>query len=224
MARRSNAPDYESLDDTRPILWLLNLFEKPRALIRRLYAWVISWSEKKQAERALAGLSFAESSFFPIPPDPLLIAMVTARPHKWVRLATIATAASIVGGIFGYFIGAALQETVGRWIIDTYGLQEQFLRVGELYNEYTVLAVVIAGFTPIPYKLFSITAGVFAVNLPLFVLASLIGRSGRFFLVGFLMHQFGKRYKDTIERYIDTLGFLFIILVVLGVMAVKYML
>ncbi|PID32434.1 cytochrome B [Candidatus Saccharibacteria bacterium] len=193
-------------------------------MIRRLYAWVISWSEKKQAERALAGLSFAESSFFPIPPDPLLIAMVTARPHKWVRLATIATAASIVGGIFGYFIGAALQETVGRWIIDTYGLQEQFLRVGELYNEYTVLAVVIAGFTPIPYKLFSITAGVFAVNLPLFVLASLIGRSGRFFLVGFLMHQFGKRYKDTIERYIDTLGFLFIILVVLGVMAVKYML
>ncbi|PID30494.1 cytochrome B [Candidatus Saccharibacteria bacterium] len=224
MPKSSNAPDYDQLDDTRPLLWFLNLFQKPRSAIRRLYNWVIGWSEKKQAEQALAGLSFAESSFFPIPPDPLLIAMVTARPHKWRRLAFIATTASVIGGMFGYFIGTALQETVGNWLINVYHLQEQFLRVGELYDKYTVLAVIVAGFTPIPYKLFSIAAGVFAVNLPLFAAASFVGRGGRFFLVGFLMHHFGKRYKDKIEKYIDTLGVLFILLLVLGIVAVKYVL
>lgn len=201
---------------------MVSLVGGARQHIRNLYGWVIGWAEKKQAEKALAGLSFAESSFFPIPPDPLLIAMVTARPHKWVRLASICTLASVAGGLLGYAIGAGLYETLGKWLIDAYSLSAEFTRVGELYNQYTILAVIIAGFTPIPYKLFSISAGVFSVSLPLFALASAVGRGGRFFLVAFLMHHLGRRYKDKIEKYIDILGIAFIVLVVLGVLALKY--
>lgn len=222
--KKPAAPDYDSFDDTKPTFWLIGLLDRPRNWMRQLYAWVVGWAEKKSAERALAGLSFAESSFFPIPPDPLLIALVTAKPKKWLRLATITTAASVVGGAFGYLIGAALQETIGKLIIDAYGLQSEFVRVGELYDAYTVLVVIIAGFTPIPYKLFSITAGVFAVNFPLFVVASIIGRGGRFFLVAFLMHVFGQRYGDKIEKYIDILGFAFIALLIGGLVVVKFLL
>ena len=202
---------------------LANLWQKPRQFMQKTYAWVISWSEKPQAEKALAALSAAESSFFPVPPDPLLIAMVTARPHKWRRLAVICTLASVVGGIVGYLIGAVLYETLGKWLVETYHLQDEFVRVGALYADYTVLAVIIAGFTPIPYKLFSISAGVFSVSLPLFVFASFIGRGGRFFLVAYLMHHLGKRYKDKIEKYIDILGFAFIALIIAGVVALKYL-
>lgn len=221
--KKATGPDYDKFESTKPAFKLIDILDGPRNIMRRMYNWVISWAEKPSAEKALGGLSFAESSFFPIPPDPLLIAMVTARPHKWVRLALITTISSVIGGIFGYIIGAGLHETVGKWIVETYHLQQEFTQVGQWYDEYTVLAVIIAGFTPIPYKLFSIAAGVFAVNLPLFILASIIGRGGRFVLVAFLMHHFGKRYKDTIAKYIDILGFAFIILLVLGVVAVKYL-
>lgn len=221
--KKPSAPEYEAFEETKPGFKLINVLDGPRNTMRRMYAWVIGWAEKKSAEKALASLAFAESSFFPIPPDPLLIAMVTARPHKWVRIALITTASSVVGGAFGYLIGAFLQDTIGRWLIEAYHLQAEFTQVGAWYDEYTVLAVVVAGFTPIPYKLFSIAAGVFAVNLPLFLVASFIGRGGRFFLVALLMHHFGKRYKDKVEKYIDILGFAFIALVILGVVAVKYL-
>lgn len=223
MSKKNNAPKYDEFEATKPGFKLINLLDGPRNIMRKMYTWVVGWAEKPSAEKALGGLSFAESSFFPIPPDPLLIAMVVARPKKWLRLALITTGASVVGGVFGYIIGSGLQETVGKLIIDTYHLQSEFARVGDLYAEYTVLAVVVAGFTPIPYKLFSIAAGVFAVNLPLFVAASFVGRGGRFFLVAFLMHYFGERYKDTIEKYIDVLGFAFIVLVIVGVAVLKFL-
>ena len=218
-----NSPDYDEFTETKPTWIIIDWLDGPRDYIRRMYNWVIGWAEKKQAERALAILSFAESSFFPIPPDPLLIAMVTARPKKWLRLGLITTISSVIGGMVGYLIGAALFETIGKWVIETYHLQAEFVSVGELYTKYTVLAIIIAGFTPIPYKLFSIAAGVFAVNFPLFVLASMIGRGGRFFLVSFLMHHFGKRYKDKIAKYIDVLGFGFVLLVIIGVVSVKFL-
>lgn len=221
--KKQNAPDFEAFEETKPGFRLIDILDGPRDVMRRMYTWVIGWAEKKSAEKALISLSFAESSFFPIPPDPLLIAMVTARPHKWVRLAIMTTTASVIGGAFGYLIGAFLQDTVGTWLIETYHLQAEFAQVGIWYGTYTVLAVIVAGFTPIPYKLFSIAAGVFAVNLPLFIAASFVGRGGRFFLVSFLMHHFGKRYKDKVEKYIDILGFAFIALVILGVVAVKYL-
>lgn len=215
-------PVFRRFIQTKPVLLFLALFSGTRRLIRRMYGWVIGWSQKPQAEKALGGIAVAESSFFPIPPDPLLIAMVLAKPQKYIRFALICTIGSVVGGVIGYAIGAGLFETVGKWIIETYDLQAEFIEVGNLYAEYTVLAVIIAGFTPIPYKLFAIAAGMFSINLPLFILASIIGRGGRFFLVATLMHHFGPRFKDKIEKYIDILGIIFVVMIVLGVWAIKF--
>lgn len=222
MFKKRLAPTYNRFIETKPILWLLSCVSWFRRGIRNMYNWVVGWAEKPQAEKALAGISFAESSFFPIPPDPLVIAMVTARPKKYIRIASICTVGSVLGGIAGYLIGMFLFETVGRWVIDTYGLQKEFVSIGELYAAHAFLAILIGGFTPIPYKLVAIAAGVFAINFPIFFIASILSRGGRFFLVATLMHHFGKRYKDKIEQYIDGLGFLFILLVIAGVIAVKY--
>jgi membrane protein YqaA with SNARE-associated domain len=218
------APRYEAYVQSKPLLLLLSMFNWPRRQIRRLYAWVVGWADSKQAERALGGIAFAESSVFPVPPDPLLIAMTTAKPRKWLRFAFICTAASIAGGILGYFIGVGLFETVGRWVVDTYHLQEDFDAIGLRYAESAFLTIVIAAFTPIPYKLIAISAGVFHVNFMVFVAASVLGRGIRFFLVAYLMHHFGRRYKDKIERYVDILSILFIALVVLGFVVVKLLL
>jgi membrane protein YqaA with SNARE-associated domain len=189
-----------------------------------MYGWVIGWAEKPQAEKALAGIAVAESSVFPIPPDPLLITMVLAKPKRYLRFAAICTIGSVVGGIIGYLVGVALFETVGQWIINTYHLQEDFITVGELYAGSAFLTLFTAAFTPIPYKLFAIAAGVFAINFPIFVLASILGRGGRFFLVALLMYHFGKRYKDRIEKYVDVLSIAFVILIILGVLAVRFVL
>jgi membrane protein YqaA with SNARE-associated domain len=187
-----------------------------------MYNWVVGWAEKPSAEKALGGLSFAESSFFPIPPDPLIIAMVTARPKKWFRIASIGVIGSVLGGIAGYVIGMFLFATLGQWIIDTYSLQAQYESAAQLFRDHAFLAVLIGGFTPIPYKLVAIAAGAAPVSLPIFIIASILSRGGRFYLVAFLMHHFGKRYKDKIEKYIDGLGFLFILLVIIGFVAIKY--
>jgi membrane protein YqaA with SNARE-associated domain len=216
------ANNFRSFMQTRPMLWFLGLFGGTRRLIRRMYGWVISWAEKPQAEKALGGIAVAESSFFPIPPDPLLITMVLARPKKYLRFALICTLGSVFGGMLGYLIGVGLFETVGQWIIDTYHLQEDFITVGELYAGSAFLALFTAAFTPIPYKLFAIAAGVFTISFPVFVIASILGRGGRFFLVAFLMHHFGKRYKDKIEKYVDVLSVAFVALIILGVLAVRF--
>lgn len=189
-----------------------------------MYRWVVGWSEGKNAERALGGIAFAESSVFPIPPDPLLIAMTTVQPKKYLRFAAICTIASVLGGALGYFIGVGLFETVGRWVIDTYSLHSEFEIIGQRYSENAFLAIFTAAFTPIPYKLIAISAGVFHVNLLVFIIASIIGRGGRFFAVALAMHHFGKRYKDTIEKYIDLLSLAFTALVILGFVAIRYLL
>jgi membrane protein YqaA with SNARE-associated domain len=217
-------PAFRGFMQTKPVLWLLSLFGGTRSFIRRLYGWVIGWAEKPQAEKALGGIAVAESSFFPIPPDPLLITMVLAKPKRFLRFALICTIGSVVGGVIGYFIGVALFETVGQWIINTYHLQEDFVTVGELYAGSAFLALFTAAFTPIPYKLFAIAAGVFTISLPVFVVASILGRGGRFFLVATLMYFFGARYKDKIEKYVDILGIAFVALIILGVLVVRFLL
>jgi membrane protein YqaA with SNARE-associated domain len=216
------APRYESFIETRPGLFLLSVFEWPRRKIRQMYGWVVGWAATRHATKALAGISFAESSFFPIPPDPLLIAVTTVKPHKYLRFAAICTIASIAGGVLGYLIGLGLFESVGAQIINTYHLQEEFQALGLRYEDNALLAVFAAALTPIPYKLITISAGVFKVNFFAFMLASIVGRGGRFFLVATLMHHFGKRYKDKIEKYIDLLSLAFVALLVLGILAVKY--
>lgn len=218
------APSFTRFIETKPVFIILSSISGVRRFIRKMYNWVVGWAEKPSAEKALGGISFAESSFFPIPPDPLIIAMTTARPKRWFRIASIATVASVLGGVAGYFIGMFLFATVGQWIITTYSLQEQFTAASDLFREFALLAVLIGGFTPIPYKLVAIAAGAVPVSLPIFILGSILSRGGRFYLVAGIMSYFGKRYKDTIEKYIDGLGFLFILLVVAGVVAVKYIL
>lgn len=220
--RADGAPRFAEYIESKPVLFILASIEWPRRKIRALYRWVVGWAETKQAEKALAGISFVESSFFPIPPDPLLIAMVTVHPVRFLRFATICTLSSVVGGMFGYLIGIALFGTVGQWIVDTYGLQEAFFIIGSRYEANAFLTVFTAGFTPIPYKLITIAAGVFQINFVVFVIASILGRGGRFFLVAFLMHHFGRRYKDSIEKYIDVLSLAFVAVLVLGILAIRY--
>ncbi len=221
--RKRIGPAFKKFIQTKPVLWFLGLFGGTRRIIRRLYGWVIGWAEKPQAEKALGAIAVAESSFFPIPPDPLLITMVLARPQKYIRLALICTVGSVVGGVIGYLIGVGLFETVGQWIINTYNLQEEFISVGELYASNAFLALFAAAFTPIPYKIFTIAAGVFYINIPVFVLASILGRGGRFFLVAILMHHFGKRFKDKIEKYVDVLSLAFVVLIILGVLSIRFL-
>jgi membrane protein YqaA with SNARE-associated domain len=215
-------PRLKAFLSSKPLLALVAILKWPRNSIRKMYNWVVGWSESKNAERALGGIAVAESSFFPIPPDPLLIAMTTVQPKKYLRFATICTVGSVIGGLIGYAIGVGLFESVGQWIINTYGLQEQFVRAGELFEANAFFAVLIAGFTPIPYKIIAISAGVFQINLVTFIIASIIGRGGRFFLVAFAMHHFGKRYKDKIEKYIDLLSLAFVALLILGFVALRY--
>jgi len=191
-------------------------------MLQRTYAWILSFANHPYAIWILGAVSFAESSFFPIPPDPLLIAMVMAKPTLFLRHAAICTLSSTFGGMFGYAIGLMLFSTVGVWIVSAYGLQEEFVQIGMRYEENAFLTVFTAAFTPIPYKLITVAAGVFHINFLAFVLASIIGRGMRFFLVATLMYYLGRRYKDSIEKYIDILSVVFVILIALGFLALKY--
>ena len=200
--KKNIKPKFDKFIQTKPFMLFANLFSWPRKKIRQAYAWVVGWADKPSAEKALAGISFAESSFFPVPPDPLLIALTIAKPNKYIRFALIATIASVIGGLFGYFIGFGLFETIGQWVIDTYHLQAQFTQLEQWYIASGFIAIFAAAFTPIPYKLITISAGVFGVNIFLFLLASILGRGIRFFLVAYVMHHFGAKYKKQIEKYI----------------------
>lgn len=223
MKKNKNAPEYEELEKTNPDFAIVNWLSAPRRWMRKTYQWVVGWAEKPQAEKALGALSFAESSFFPIPPDPLLIAMVTARPKKWFRIATITTVSSVAGGMFGYIIGMLAISAVMPIIINV-GYEDAYKSAVDWFGKYGALAVIIAGFTPIPYKVFTIAGGAAGMFLPLFILGSFIGRGGRFYLVAFLMHHLGRRYKDKIEKYIDILGLAFVVLLVLGFVVAAYVL
>lgn len=196
----------------------------PRNLIRRLYTWTMKWGDSPQAETALFGISFSESSFFPIPPDPLLIAMVTANARKWLRLAMLTTVASVLGAVLGYYIGYALFESIGQAIVATYSLEAEFAAVGERYDQNAFIAILAAGFTPIPFKVFTLAGGLFQINVLTLITASLLSRGARFTIVAWLARILGLKYKDTIERYIDILGFAFLVVLVLGFVVVRYLL
>ena len=191
-------------------------------LLRKTYDWVLHWSATKHALPALAVLSFAESSFFPIPPDVLLIAMAVAVPMKAFRYAAVCSVASVLGGMFGYFLGWQFMDLVGTPIVEFYHFQEQFAKIGSWYEEYNAWAVGAAGFTPLPYKVFTLAAGAFEINFPVFVLASLASRSARFFIVAGLIYKFGAPIKVFIEKYFNILSIVFIVLLFAGFVLVKY--
>jgi membrane protein YqaA with SNARE-associated domain len=191
-------------------------------MIRKLYDWVLKWSETPYAIPALGVLSFIESSFFPIPPDILLIAIVVAAPSKWFKAAFVCSVTSVFGGMFGYLIGWQFMDIIGIKIVQMYHLQPKFDKIGELYNEYQAWAVGIAGFTPLPYKVFTIAAGAFKVDFPIFVIASAVSRSARFFIVAGLIYKFGPAVKALIEKYFNLFSIVFVVLLVLGFVIIKY--
>lgn len=193
-------------------------------MMRRLYDWILHFAETPWGTKALFLLAFAESSFFPIPPDVLLIAMALAVPGRAFRYAAICTVGSVLGGMLGYFIGYGFMEAVGFRILDFYGLTAKFDVIGDLYNRYSAWAVGIAGFTPIPYKVFTIAGGAFRIDFPVFVLVSLASRGARFFLVAWLFHRFGEGIKTFIDRYFNLLTVLFTILLVGGFILVRWFL
>ncbi|MBI4384743.1 MAG: DedA family protein [Nitrospinae bacterium] len=194
------------------------------ALIKKLYDWVLHWSATPYAVPALFILSFAESSFFPIPPDVLLIAMAVAVPRRSFYFATVCSVASVVGGMFGYLLGYGFMEAIGDRIVAFYHFQDKWDKIGLLYKDYEAWAVAIAGFTPIPYKLFTLAAGAFEINFPIFVIASVLSRSARFFLVAALIYKFGAPIRSFIEKYFNLLTVVFFALLILGFYLVKYVL
>ena len=192
-------------------------------MIRRLYDWVMDWSESRYAAPALFLIAFAESSFFPIPPDVLLMALAISVPRRALFYAGVCTGGSVIGGIAGYAIGYHAFELVGKPILEAYGIAEKFDLVGQQYQENAFAAITIAGFTPIPYKVFTIAAGVFKIGIPTLVGASLVGRAGRFFLVAGLIRLFGPNIKAFIDKYFNVLSIAFVVLLVGGFLVVRFL-
>ncbi len=194
----------------------------PFGLLRRLYEWVLSWSEHRSAPWALFGLSFAEASFFPVPPDVLLMAMSIGKPRRALRFALVCLAGSLLGGLFGYLLGYQFYALLGKPIVDLYSAADQYERVRQLFETWNAVAVAVAGFTPIPFKVFTIAAGAFRVNVLTFFLAAAASRGARFFLVAGLIYYFGPVVKEKIDRYFNQLTVLFVVLLVGGFLTLKY--
>ncbi|MBN2538493.1 MAG: DedA family protein [Deltaproteobacteria bacterium] len=193
-------------------------------MLRKLYDWVLHWAETPYGSWALFLLAFAESSFFPVPPDVLLIALAISIPAKAFRYALICSVGSVLGGVAGYVIGFQFMDLVGFRIVDFYGFTEQYQSVGDLYNRYNAWAVGVAGFTPIPYKVFTISAGAFKIHFIIFLIASVVSRFARFFLVGWLIYTFGPSIKRFIDRYFNILAIVFVVLLIGGFILIKYLL
>ena len=194
---------------------------RSRNPIRRLYDWVLSWADTKYGVPALFVLAFTESSFFPIPPDILLIALALSAPSRAFRFAAWCTLASVLGGLFGYFIGYALWAVFEPYLINRVFSQENFDLVTAKYNEYGALAVFIAAFTPIPYKVFTVAAGVAKLNLFGFTGASILGRGGRFFLVALVIRLAGPRAKRWIDEYFNLATIVGTLLLIGGFLLIK---
>jgi membrane protein YqaA with SNARE-associated domain len=190
-------------------------------MLRGLYDWVLHWAATPYGTWALFLLALSESSFFPIPPDVLLIALAVAVPEKSFKYAGICSMGSVLGGCLGYLIGWQFMTGIGERIISFYGLNQKVAYIAELYSAYDAWAIGIAGFTPIPYKVFTISAGVFKINFWVFLVASMVSRSARFFLVGGLIYIFGSQIKSFVDRYFDILAITFTVLLVGGFVLVK---
>ena len=194
--------------------------------LRRLYDWVLHWAETPYGAPALFVLALAESSFFPIPPDPLLIALCLGAASRSLRFALIATSASVLGGIIGYGIGAGAWDLVEPWFYQYVpGVSpEAFEQVQAQYDRWDFWAIFFAGLTPIPYKVFTLSAGVFSINFGIFVVASVLSRSIRFFVLAGLIFKFGKPISSFIDRYFNLLAWIFGILLLGGFLMVEFLL
>jgi membrane protein YqaA with SNARE-associated domain len=192
-------------------------------MLHKLYYWIMSFAGHRHAIWVLAIVSFAESSFFPLPPDPLYMAMILGNREKAWYLATICTLSSVIGGMLGYYIGYALFETFGTWIVETYGLQESFIQLQHSFQKWGFWIVALKGLTPIPYKIVTITSGVAELNLGTFVIASIVARGFRFFSLAILLWYFGPNIKNYIEKNLTLVTILGVSVLVLGFLVIKYL-
>ncbi|MDT8342486.1 MAG: VTT domain-containing protein [Longimicrobiales bacterium] len=194
--------------------------------MRRLYDWVLHWADTPHGPVALGGLSFAESSVFPIPPDPLLMALALGNPKRSFRFAAVATVASVAGGVLGYLLGAwgwqVLEPVFFRYVPGV--TPEAFAQVRDLYERWDFWAVFLAGLTPIPYKVFTLSSGVFGISFPVFLVASALSRGLRFFLVAGLIFAFGEPIARFIDRYFNLLTWLFALLLLGGFLVIEWVL
>ncbi len=190
--------------------------------IKRLYNWVLHWAETPYGTWALFILAFCESSFFPIPPDTLLIVLALSIPARSFTYAFVSSLGSVFGGMLGYLIGLLFFDTIGIKILDLYNVMDRYNYLQELYKSYDVWVVGLAGFTPIPYKVFTIAAGAFKIDFPAFVLASLVSRSARFFIIAALIYVYGDKIKWFIEKYFNILTIIFAVLLIGGFIILYY--
>ncbi|MBX2990489.1 MAG: DedA family protein [Bacteroidetes bacterium] len=199
--------------------------KKISELLYKLKAWVEGFAAKPYATWALFIIAFVESSFFPIPPDVLLIALGVAQPKRAFWYALICTLGSVSGAFLGYYIGYAFFETIGSRIVDFYGFHDKFQSVLGYYRDNAWTAIIFAGFTPIPYKVFTIAAGFNqTIDLVTLALASLVGRASRFLAVGCALYFFGPKMKEYLDKYLERLTLALGILFILGILTVKYIL
>ena len=192
-------------------------------IFRSLLDWVWRMAETEGAMKVLFLVSLTESVFFPVPPDLLLIPMALAQQKKAFRIAGVCLAASVIGGAIGYFIGAFFMDTIGMSIVNFYGLTDQYVVVQEWYEKYNAWVVAVAGLTPIPYKLCTLTAGTFHVNFYVFFIMSFLSRGVRFFVVAGLIYLFGHKIRYFLEKRLDLIFVLCMVLVVIGFILVNYL-
>ncbi|MEM9171912.1 MAG: YqaA family protein [Pseudomonadota bacterium] len=185
-------------------------------MFTRLYDWVLAKARHRLAVYWLALLSFAESSFFPIPPDVMLAPMALAERHRAFWFAAVTTVASVAGGVAGYLIGVFLIGSIEPWLMQSH-YAESYMTALTWFDTYGIAIVFVAGFSPIPYKVFTIGAGVAAMNLPLFVMVSLVARGARYFLISGLVYLGGPQAASRIRNYVDLLGWLVVVAVILVV-------
>jgi membrane protein YqaA with SNARE-associated domain len=185
-------------------------------MFRALYDWTLRLASHRHADRSMAAVAFAESSFFPIPPDVMLVPMILARRDQAYRIATICTVASVLGGIAGYAIGYFLYDTVGQWLISVYGLSDGVEQFRRNFADYGAAIVLLKGLTPIPFKLVTIASGFAAFNFPLFVLCALITRGARFFLIAWLLKRYGVPVQAFIEKRLTLVSWLFLLALIGG--------
>ncbi len=191
-------------------------------MLRRLYDWTIRLSGSKNAHWALAAVSFAESSFFPVPPDVMLVPMTVARPEKAWFYATVCTIASVLGAIVGYLIGALLYDTLGQWLISLYGYEHGIEEFRALYAEWGAWIILIKGLTPIPFKIVTIASGFAGYNIFWFVILCTITRGARFFLVAGILNRYGEPLKALMEKHLGLFAAGFGVLIVAGFVAARY--
>jgi len=196
---------------------------EPRSLLRRMYDWCIGAAHKPHAMWMMGAVSFVESSFFPVPPDVMLIPMALARPERAYVMAAWCTATSVAGGILGYAIGALLYDSVGAWLIQLYGYGDKVETFRAAYAQWGAWIILLKGLTPIPYKIVTITSGFAGYNFGLFIVFSIIARATRFFLLAFLLHRYGERARHIIEKRLGLWVLLGAGVVVIGIVIAVYL-